>query len=70
LEVPSRMDEVSHLIEADVAEEEKLDYGRLVFKSKTVFTGNIHKGHFAGPGRYVWLDGTIYQVTLSDFFLI
>lgn len=43
----------------------KVDYGRMVFKTKHVYTGNLLDWYFEGPGRYAWLDGTVYQGEFS-----
>jgi len=43
---------------------DKIDYGRVVFKTKHVYTGNLVDWYFQGPGRYVWVDGTVYQVII------
>ncbi|CAL8131621.1 unnamed protein product [Orchesella dallaii] len=43
----------------------KVDYGRVVFKTKHVYTGNFLDWYFEGPGRYSWQDGTIYQGEFS-----
>ena len=67
MEIPSVSDDVSYLIEADNEHfRSKIDYGRIVLKSKHVYTGNFQDWYFHGPGRYVWLDGKIYQ---GDFAL-
>jgi hypothetical protein len=54
--------DLESFVEADEKDfREKVDYSRLVFKTKHLYTGNLVDWNFQGPGRYVWVDGTIYQ---------
>lgn len=55
-----------YFVEADERHyRKKVDYGRVVFKTKHVYTGNFQDWYFQGPGRYCWQDGTVYQVHYS-----
>ncbi len=66
MEVPGKADDVKYLVEADrAAFREKVDYARVVFKTKHVYTGNLDDWYFEGEGRYSWIDGTTYQVKLE-----
>jgi hypothetical protein len=69
LEVMSQgASEGEHFIEAEKEDfEKKTDYGRVVFKTKHVYTGNFEDWYFTGPGRYVWVDGTTYEVHTISF---
>ena len=63
MEVPGGRDDVNYLVEAEKSDfTNKVEYARLVFKTKHVFTGNMSDWYFEGPGRYAWADNTTYQV--------
>ncbi|CAG7718727.1 unnamed protein product [Allacma fusca] len=62
MELPRFNDDVLYLIEADDSHyRSKIEYGRIVLKTKHIYTGNFVDWYFQGPGRYVWLDGGVYQ---------
>jgi hypothetical protein len=52
-----------HFVEAELSDYvNKTNYGRVVLKTKHMYTGNFEDWYFHGPGRYVWADGTVYEV--------
>lgn len=71
MEVPrsGHQETVDYFIEAEEKHfRDKIDYGRVVFKTKHVYTGNFVDWYFQGPGRYVWVDGTVYQVRILPIY--